>query len=192
MDVSLIDAQTTIGPTDMVVGKTVRGRQKIADYFIFVKLRLTLLVLFSGWTGFILASYGNIQYQLLFFFVFGMFLIVGGANALNEIIERNNDGIMSRTKDRPLPSGRMNLLEAWIISILMSVGGFLILLFKVNTLTGILALFALINYVFLYTPLKKKSTWNTFVGAFSGAIPPRSMAICRYDSFVAMDRSASR
>lgn len=168
----MIDAQTTIGPPDMVFRKTVKGRQKIADYFIFVKLRLTLLVVFSGWTGFILASYGNIQYQLLFYLVFGMFLIVGGANAINEIIERNVDRKMNRTKDRPLPSGRMNLLEAWIISVFMSVAGFLILLLKVNTLTGILALFALINYVVLYTSLKKISTWNTFVGAFSGAIPP--------------------
>lgn len=146
-------------------------RQKAHDYIEFTKLKLSLLVLFSALVGFFLGVSGAPPLGLLICFGLGNLLIIAGANALNQVIERDYDSLMRRTAHRPLPGGRMSVSEAWTSSLMMSAAGLLLLTFAVNLLTGLLALVALAVYVLIYTPMKRKSIWCTFYGAISGAIP---------------------
>jgi protoheme IX farnesyltransferase len=101
----------------------------------------------------------------------GGFFVTGAANGFNEIIERDIDKLMKRTMDRPLPSGRMTTGQALVLSLLMALGGTLILV-QLNFLTGLLSVFSIFLYAFVYTPLKQKSPIAVFVGAFPGALPP--------------------
>lgn len=114
------------------------------------------------------------QFDLLVFLslIIGGFLVTGSSNAMNQIIERNYDLKMDRTKERPLPSRRITVSEAWIISCLSGVVGLVLLYFFVNPLTAILAALSLFIYVVLYTPMKRVNGFSVFVGAFPGAIPP--------------------
>lgn len=143
----------------------------LKDLALFIKLRLSLLVLFTVSIGFWLASPRGLNMPLFGWLCLGSFLIIGGANAFNEILEREPDALMRRTAIRPLPSGRMNLRQAWAIAFSFSMAGFLILFFAVNSITALLALCALALYIFGYTPLKKYSPWCVLAGAFPGAIP---------------------
>src|SRR5439155_1057214 len=102
----------------------------------------------------------------------GTVLIVGGANTINMYLERVSDGLMNRTRNRPLPSGRMQPVVALWFGIALSVIAVPILALGVNLLTAALGLFALLSYVLVYTPLKRRSPAALFVGAVPGAIPP--------------------
>ncbi len=99
-------------------------------------------------------------------------LVTISSNGFNQIFEKNLDKLMSRTKNRPLPTERMSLNVAWSITISSGIVGALILWFKLNPLTGILGISSLILYSFVYTPMKQKTSWAVFVGAFPGAAPP--------------------
>lgn len=101
----------------------------------------------------------------------GGFLVTGASNGLNQIIERDSDGLMERTKNRPLPAERMKVPEALIFSLIIGLIG-LMALFFVNQTCFVLGLIALISYAFIYTPLKKLTPFSVFVGAFPGSIPP--------------------
>jgi protoheme IX farnesyltransferase len=103
--------------------------------------------------------------------VIGGFLVTSAANGFNEIIEKDLDKFMQRTADRPLPSGRMTNGQALVLSLIMGVFG-TFLLGSLNILTGLLSVFSIFLYAFLYTPLKRKSPIAVFVGAFPGALPP--------------------
>lgn len=102
----------------------------------------------------------------------GGFLLTGGSNGLNQVWEREWDKLMHRTMARPLPSGRMQMMEATIISSIAGIAGIVILWTCINTASGVLGLLAFFLYVFVYTPLKRVSSIAVFVGAFPGAIPP--------------------
>jgi protoheme IX farnesyltransferase len=104
--------------------------------------------------------------------ILGGFLVTGSSNGMNQIIERNFDLKMERTKNRPIPSSRMTVNEAWIVSSISGILGISLLWFFVNPLTAILSALSLFIYVVLYTPLKRFSGLAVFVGAFPGAIPP--------------------
>lgn len=145
--------------------------RKLGDYLVLSKARLSALVLSSGLVGFWLASGASPDISRLSFFAVGTLLVIAGANAFNEIAERYQDRLMNRTARRPLPSGRMSVREAMVAATLMSAGGFTILLLSTNVLTAVLAALAFGIYVFVYTPLKRVTHWNTFAGAVSGAIP---------------------
>src|SRR3546814_34315 len=101
----------------------------------------------------------------------GGFFATSSANGFNEIIEKDLDKLMERTADRPLPAGRMNTGQALVLSLFMGLFG-TILLMKLNLLTGVLSVFSLLLYAFVYTPIKQKSPIAVFVGAFPGAFPP--------------------
>jgi protoheme IX farnesyltransferase len=103
--------------------------------------------------------------------VFGTALVAGGTAALNHYIEREHDAKMRRTANRPLPSGRLSAREARTFGIGISVMGIVYLAVLVNWLTSLLGLVTLLSYLFIYTPLKRRTTWATFVGAFPGAAP---------------------
>lgn len=144
---------------------------KAADYAQLVKMRLTLLVLFSAVAGYLLGA-EVFSWTDLFFLLIGGFLVTGSSNAFNQVIERDTDKLMSRTANRPLPSGRMQVSEAFLAAALMGISGVIILWFFLNPLSGLLGSLALLMYVAIYTPLKRISPIAVFVGAFPGAIPP--------------------
>lgn len=148
-------------------------KEFISDFKKLVKLRLTLTVVFSASIAFLVGSkvQGDINWVNWAILTISGFFVTGSANGFNEIIERDLDKLMSRTADRPLPSGRMNTGQALVLSLFMGLIG-TILLFRLNLLTGALSVFSIILYAFVYTPIKQKSPIAVFVGAFPGALPP--------------------
>lgn len=133
------------------------------------KARLNLSVVYSALAGYLLGA-PSINWQALVFLSIGGFLVVGSANGFNQVIERDRDALMDRTKNRPIPSGRLSVLEALIASTIMGGVG-LLLLYLINPLTLGFGAFALFMYVLVYTPLKAKGPIAVFVGALPGAIP---------------------
>ena len=101
----------------------------------------------------------------------GGFLVTGAANGFNEIIEKDFDKLMRRTMDRPIPSGKMTTGQALVLSLIMGISGTMLLV-KLNFPTGVLAVFSIFLYAFVYTPMKRKSPIAVFIGAFPGALPP--------------------
>ena len=146
-------------------------RAKLADYASFAKFRLSVLVVFSAAFGYFIAA-DFIIWSNVFYLVLGGFLITVSSNGSNEIIERDLDRLMERTKNRPLAVNSMRLVEAYTIVILSGLSGIALLWVMLNPLCGILALLAYFTYVFVYTPLKRISPICVLVGAFPGAIPP--------------------
>jgi heme o synthase len=143
---------------------------KLSDYLCLTKPEVTFLVLIATALGGFMAA-ASPDLLLLFHAVFGTALVAGGTAALNHYIEREHDGKMRRTANRPLPSGRLSEREALGFGAGISVAGIVYLAILVNWLTSLLGLATLLSYLFIYTPLKRRSTWATFVGAFPGAAP---------------------
>ncbi len=147
------------------------------DFSKLVKLRLTFLVTFSASITFLIGSMGNVKtngvinWKHWAMLIVGGFLVTSAANCFNEIIEKDYDKLMRRTKDRPIPAGRMNTGQALVFGLLMAMAG-TYLLGSLNLLTGLLSVFSIILYAFAYTPLKRISPVAVFVGAFPGALPP--------------------
>ena len=134
------------------------------------KVRISLLVTLSTATGYLLAA-EEVTIQMLLPAA-AVFLLACGACALNQFQERKIDALMERTKNRPLPSGRLNPSSGLFISLgLISIGSF-ILFHRANLLTGMLGLFAVFWYNAIYTPLKRKTAFAAIPGALIGAIPP--------------------
>jgi protoheme IX farnesyltransferase len=142
-----------------------------AVYADLFKARLTSLVLMTTALGFYLGSDAR-DYLLLFHVVGGMALVAAGGAALNQWSERDHDARMQRTRERPLPSGRLQPATVLWIGWGSSLSGILYLTFAANLLTGLLAAFTLVTYIFVYTPLKRVTWLNTLVGAVPGALPP--------------------
>jgi protoheme IX farnesyltransferase len=156
---------------------------KIQDYVQFLKLRLTLLVVFSAAITFAYASKGNLVWGQLWLMVLGGFLTTASANGFNQVIERELDKLMMRTRFRPLPTQRMTVVEGLTASILMGIAGIFILTYYFNVITGVLALFSIITYAFIYTPLKTRTSFAVFVGAIAGAMPPLLGYVAYSNSF---------
>lgn len=144
----------------------------LSDFGELVKLRLTAMVLATALVGFYLGSGGAVDGWLLLHMILGTGLVAGGAAALNQLLERDADGRMRRTADRPLPAGRMGPDEALVLGFSMGVGGLIWLALGVNLAAAVVAALTLGIYVFIYTPMKRVSTFNTPVGAVAGALPP--------------------
>ncbi|MGH9323843.1 MAG: protoheme IX farnesyltransferase, partial [Vicinamibacteria bacterium] len=145
-------------------------RARVRDYLQLTKARLSLTVVLSGVVGYWLGA-STIDPVHLLWFTFGTLSVVGGANAFNQIWERELDALMVRTAQRPLPTGRISVGEAMIAASLASSGGLSILFLRSGWLTFGLGLLALLVYVLVYTPMKRRSSWSTLPGAISGAIP---------------------
>jgi len=143
----------------------------LRDVFALAKPRITLMVLLTA-AGGIWLSPGHATKATITFALLGTTLIVAGANALNMYIERDIDGFMKRTKDRPLPAGRMSARFALLFGVVLSVTAVPMLALGVNGTTALLAVLANLLYVLAYTPLKQRSHWALQVGAVPGAIPP--------------------
>ena len=147
----------------------------IHDLRELFKVRVTGLVLVTGWAGFYLGSMqsgiSSVQRGLLDT-LFGIGLVSAGSGALNQALERSTDGLMKRTADRPLPSGRISLTQGILAGISALALGSWWLLLHTNLLTVALALLTAFTYVAVYTPLKSVTTLATFIGAFPGAMGP--------------------
>jgi protoheme IX farnesyltransferase len=147
--------------------------KRIAHFFALLKFRLSLFVVFSGLFGYFIAE-GTAQtdWKKVTLFTLGSFLITAAANIINQMMEVRSDKLMKRTEGRPLPTGKVSIEEALILTVVMMIVGSALLFIFVNPLTAALTLFSLILYAFVYTPLKQISTLAVFVGAFPGALPP--------------------
>lgn len=146
-------------------------KEKVRAFVALGKLRLASLVVFSAVVSYFFAA-ETIDWIKVFYLSMGGLLITASSNAFNQIIEKDLDKLMDRTQDRPLPKGKISVIEAIVFSIVTGVIGTLLLWIKLNPLSGLLGLLALIMYVGLYTPMKRISPFAVFIGAFPGAIPP--------------------
>jgi protoheme IX farnesyltransferase len=140
-------------------------------FFELIKFRLSFLVTFSAVFGFLLSS-NYINYFSLFILIISGFFITGSSIINNQIIEKDSDKLMNRTKNRPLPTNKISSRNALFISLALSITGLILMVLFLNKLTALLSFFSLIIYTFLYTPLKKVGPIAVFVGAIPGALPP--------------------
>jgi protoheme IX farnesyltransferase len=145
---------------------------RVWDYAALTKPRITFFVVLSTAVGFILGTKGSHDLYLLMHTLLATSLVAGGSAALNQFLERDLDARMKRTSQRPLPSGRLQPEQAYLYGLFLSASGILYLGFAVNWLVGIVAALTTIIYLFLYPPLKQKTSHNTAVGAIAGALPP--------------------
>jgi protoheme IX farnesyltransferase len=150
---------------------TLDVRARLRDYLQLAKVRLSSMVLLSALVGYWLAA-GELELGHLLWFATGTFWVVAGANAINQVLERESDARMKRTARRPVPAERLSVPEASFVAGLMSTSGVVILFATCGTLCAGLALLALGTYVLVYTPMKSRSPWSTLPGAVAGAIPP--------------------
>lgn len=153
-------------------------KQKISDYSMLAKFRLSFLVVFSAVIGYVFAVGPMFNYTHLLLLALGGMLVTGASNAINQIIERDIDKLMKRTQARPLPTDRMSMPEAIIAAGVMGVSGIIILTYFFNPIAGVLSAVSLISYAFVYTPLKRISSIAVFVGAIPGALPPMIGYVC--------------
>ncbi len=144
---------------------------KARAFWELLKFRLSLLVAFSCAFGYVLGS-PEVNWGVLPMLFLGGFLVSGASIVVNQIIERDLDRVMSRTKNRPLPTGRLSVNEAVAFCLLCLGAGIAILLAYTNPLTTLLSLVSMILYSFVYTPLKRVGPIAVLVGAIPGALPP--------------------
>ena len=161
----------TLSPSAIIV-------QKIKDYAMLAKLRLSFLVVFSAVIGYLFGVTGFYSVTSLFWVALGGLLVTGASNTINQIIEKDIDRLMARTQSRPLPAERMNTLEAILAAGVMGIAGILVLTYFFNPISGVLAAVSLLTYAFIYTPLKRVSSVAVFVGAIPGALPPMIGYVC--------------
>jgi protoheme IX farnesyltransferase len=144
----------------------------VSEYLKLTKPRITTMVVLTTLVGFYLGATEPIRFVLLFHALLGTALVASGASALNMVLEWEADAKMRRTENRPIPSGKLTVPQALFFGAATSVVGILYLWIFVNLLTSILSMVTSGLYLFAYTPLKKKTSLCTIVGAIPGAIPP--------------------
>jgi heme o synthase len=155
---------TQSGPADM--------RSRAADYVALAKPRLNVLVVVTALAGYYMGLIGDVDILLLAHMVIGTALVASGSSVYNQLIEIEADGMMRRTRARPLPSGRLTPRAARVFATVLSTIGIVELALGVNPLSAAIALLTLLTYTVFYTPLKKRSSLATVVGGVPGALPP--------------------
>ena len=143
-----------------------------AVYADLIKARLTLLVVLTTLVGFYLGSANGVNYLRMIHAVLGTALVASGAAALNQLLEREHDAKMRRTKNRPLPSGRLQPTTVMVFGGVCACAGLLYLALAVNLTTSVIGAISLLSYLFIYTPLKRLTWLNTAIGAVPGGLPP--------------------
>ena len=138
-------------------------------FLTLTKARLSFSVVLSSLAGYILASESFKVLDIFLLFI-GGYCIVGASNSFNQIIEKDKDALMNRTKSRPLPSRKISNFSAIFISIILTILGLLIL-YLINFKTALLSLLSIFIYTCIYTPLKPITPFSVFIGAIPGAIP---------------------
>jgi protoheme IX farnesyltransferase len=148
------------------------SRGTIGDYITLVKPRLNMLVVASSAAGYYLGSSDTPEMTRLSVAIAGIALVAAGAAVLNQVIERRTDALMRRTRERPLPDGRVSLADALLFGVALSAGGLAVLAVNSPPVTAALALATLVIYIGVYTPLKRRTPLATVLGAVPGALPP--------------------
>ena len=168
----------TLPPPAAPILEPIQARARIADYVELIRPRMTVLVLFTVGAGAFLAAQATAEslekmLPLLLHAVLGTGLVAAAASAINQYLERHSDALMRRTADRPLPAGRLQPGVVLGLGVGLALAGFLYLLVTLaQPVAAIVAAATFASYVFLYTPLKRRTPLNTLVGAVPGALPP--------------------
>jgi protoheme IX farnesyltransferase len=151
---------------------TISFRSLLADFATITKARLAISVVFSSVAGYLLGfSEANpFSWSTLILLTIGGYCMVGASNVFNQIIEKDLDALMDRTKNRPVPSGKMSVKNAFILGSILTIGGIAIL-YSINPKTAMFGAISIFLYTSVYTPLKTITPLAVFVGAFPGAIP---------------------
>jgi protoheme IX farnesyltransferase len=149
-----------------------RTPSRATDFYELTKPRLNFLVLVTTMVGYYMAVQKGVDWSRVIYTLVGTALTAAGASVLNQVIESDYDKLMPRTQRRPLPGGRVSIVEAILYGTALGVFGVVTLALWVNPLTAILGAFTLLSYLFVYTPMKRWTSLNTVVGAIPGAIPP--------------------
>ena len=149
---------------------------------MLTKYRLAGLVVFSAVITYLTVA-ENINYQQILALSIGGFMITAAANGFNMIIEADLDKLMDRTKNRPIPTGKLNVTESLIFCSVFGIGGTVLLWLFTNPLSGILGFVSIILYALVYTPLKRVTPFSVFVGAFPGALPTLIGAVAATEGF---------
>ena len=159
---------STVRTTEM----TLSSRSRAGAYVALTKPDVSFLVLITTAAGYYMGARGPVNWLHMLQTVFATMLIAAGTAALNHYIERDSDRYMRRTASRPLPSGVLQPAQALVFGIVLSVAGAAALYVVAGWIAAALGVVTCVGYLFGYTPLKKRTVWATFVGAFPGAIPP--------------------
>lgn len=158
--------------TESRVGVRAAGRARIADYVALTKPRISVTVLFTTLAGYYMASSAPLDFAKLIHALLGTALVAGGANVINQVIERDRDALMHRTLDRPIPAGRLSVAESLAFGLVLFAVGVIYLIALTTLMAGALAALTFLLYTLVYTPLKPATTMNTAIGAVPGALPP--------------------
>lgn len=149
-----------------------RTPSTLQSYITLAKPRITVMVVVSVWVGFILGAQGVWDWLTLSATLVGAALSCMGASVLNQVYERDTDALMQRTKNRPMPAGRIGVAAGWVYGFTLSTVGILMLGFLTTWLGAAVSLATIVSYAALYTPMKRTSHMATVVGAIPGALPP--------------------
>ena len=142
---------------------------RFQDFKAVTKMGLSLSVVFSSIAGYLLAA-EEVRFSVLGLLAVGGYCMVGASNVFNQIIERDLDALMIRTENRPIPSGRISVTNAFILGLVLTILG-LSVLYVINPRTAMFAAVSIFLYTSVYTPLKQKTPLSVFAGAIPGAIP---------------------
>jgi protoheme IX farnesyltransferase len=159
-------------PSVETAGAVVPEISRPALYLSLTKPDVSFLVVLTTVAGYSLGTLGPLDWLRMAHTVFGTTLVAAGTSALNHYLERDTDARMRRTAGRPLPSGNLQPREAFLFGLGLLLGGALYLAVATNLLATLLATVTSIAYLGVYTPLKRRTTLATFIGAFPGAVPP--------------------
>ncbi|MDH3496853.1 MAG: heme o synthase [Gemmatimonadota bacterium] len=154
-----------------VVTATALPATRASDFFALTKPRIVLLVVLTAAVGFYMGAPEGVGAVLLVHTLLGTALVAGGTSALNQVAESDVDALMRRTAGRPIPAGRMRRVPGAVFAALLGSLGTVYLGIFVNVLTAGLAALTLLSYIFLYTPLKRRTSLATLIGAVPGALP---------------------
>lgn len=152
-----------------VSNSTTKPATLISDFKEITKMRLSLSVVFSSIAGYLLGA-DEVSFYTILLLALGGYFMVGASNAFNQIIEKDLDALMERTKNRPIPAGRMSVKSAFVLASLFTVFG-IIILYIINPQTAMFGAISIFLYTSAYTPLKTRTPLSVFVGAIPGAIP---------------------
>lgn len=143
----------------------------VSSYYELTKPGITFTVLASMLIGFLMATTGGVDFTLMIHASLGTYLIAAGTAAHNMFLERDLDGLMKRTSSRPLPAYKIEPRQSNIFSMVLLFSGLIYLILMVNTTAGLVSLATAVIYLYAYTPLKRISALNVFIGAIPGALP---------------------
>ena len=163
------DAHADVAPSSLAGGRT---SSPFADFFALTKPRLNFLVVATSAAGYYLGAVGTPELLPMAQAVTGTALVAGGAAVLNQVYERDTDALMRRTRMRPLPDKRVAPNDAAVYGAVLAAAGLALLALRANWLAALLALVTLVVYLIVYTPMKRRSSIATLVGAVPGALPP--------------------